>query len=85
MTVMTRDLRVELVGREVDREMTHHPTFSRPIRPCMLLSVGMIIAGMGFVFLMVLGIMPVNFLTAFLGFALTASGGTMSLIFCGDI
>jgi len=51
----------------------------------MVVSVGMILAGMGMVFLMVLELLPVTLLLALAGFALTAAGGVMALIFCGEI
>jgi hypothetical protein len=51
----------------------------------MVVSVGLLLAGMGVVGLMVLQLLPVTFLMAFAGFALTAAGGVCTLIFCGEI
>jgi hypothetical protein len=33
----------------------------------------------------VLGILPLTFLLGFIGFATTAIGGTLALIFCGEL
>jgi hypothetical protein len=54
-------------------------------RPCMIISVGLLLLGMGLVFLMLLGTIPIGFLTALAGFFLTAVGGTLALIFFGEI
>ena len=54
-------------------------------RRCMLVSVGLILAGFGIPMLMAVELLPVTWLFAFLGFALAATGGVMTLIFCGEI
>ncbi len=54
-------------------------------RRCMVISVGLILAGMGVVGLMLLELLPLTLFTAFVGFALAAVGGVCALIFCGEI
>jgi hypothetical protein len=34
---------------------------------------------------MALSILPLNFVIRFIGFAMTAVGGTLALVFCGEI
>jgi hypothetical protein len=54
-------------------------------RRCMLVSVGLILTGLGLPMLMAVGALPATWLFAFLGFALVATGGVLALIFCGEI
>lgn len=54
-------------------------------RRCMVVSVGLIFAGMSIPMLMLVQVLPLSLLLAFLGFALAATGGVLSLIFCGEI
>ena len=54
-------------------------------RRCMIVSVGLLLAGMGIPLLMAMGMLPVNLLTAAIGLALTALGGVLSLTMCGEI
>ena len=54
-------------------------------RPCMVVSVGLFLAGLGIPLLMVLGFLPVNLLLGLIGFAATASGGVLALTLCGEI
>jgi hypothetical protein len=54
-------------------------------RRCMVVSVGLILAGLGIPMLMVIQWLPVTFLLGFVGFALTATGGVLALVFCGEI
>ncbi len=54
-------------------------------RRCMLVSVGLILAGLSLPALMLIHLLPVTFFLGFVGFALVATGGTMALIFCGEI
>jgi len=54
-------------------------------RRCMVISVGLILAGMSIPMLMLLQFLPATFLLAFVGFALTATGGVLALTFCGEI
>jgi hypothetical protein len=34
---------------------------------------------------MALSILPLNFVISFIGFAMTGVGGTLALVFCGEI
>ena len=61
------------------------PVKRNPPRTCMVISVGLILAGMGAVVLMALELLPVTFLIALAGLVMTATGGVMTLIFCGEI
>ena len=54
-------------------------------RRCMVVSVGLILAGLGIPLLMAVHLLPVNFLLGFVGFALTVTGGVLALVFCGEI
>ena len=54
-------------------------------RPCMVVSVGLILAGMSIPVLMVVQFLQVSFLLGLVGFALVAAGGVLTLIFCGEI
>jgi hypothetical protein len=54
-------------------------------RRCMVVSMGLILAGWSIPMLMALQLLPVTFLLAFVGFALTATGGVLTLVFCGEI
>jgi len=54
-------------------------------RRCMVVSVGLILAGLSIPVLMVLQILSITFLLGFVGFALVATGGVLALIFCGEI
>jgi hypothetical protein len=54
-------------------------------RRCMMVSVGLILAGMCLPMLMILGLLPATLFLAFVGFALTAAGGGLALFYCGEI
>lgn len=54
-------------------------------RPCMMASMGLILAGLGIPAFMVVGILPVSLLLGFVGFILAAIGGVLLLFFCGEI
>jgi hypothetical protein len=54
-------------------------------RPCMIVSVGLIIAGLCIPMLMAIELLPFGLLTCFLGFALFMTGGVLTLVYCGEI
>ena len=54
-------------------------------RRCMLVSVGLILAGLSIPALMLVNLLPATFFLGFVGFALTAAGGIMALTFYGEI
>jgi O-antigen/teichoic acid export membrane protein len=54
-------------------------------RRCMIIPVGMILAGAGIPALMVLRMIPANLLLSFAGFALIAIGSVLALVRCGEI
>jgi hypothetical protein len=54
-------------------------------RRCMLVSAGLILAGLSLPVLMVIGLLPATWLLAFMGFALVATGGVLALTLCGEI
>jgi hypothetical protein len=62
-----------------------NPIRRRAPRRCMVVSVGLILAGLSIPALMVLHLLPITLLLAFVGLALAASGGVMALIFCGEL
>jgi hypothetical protein len=64
-----------------------HEAFLERLMPrrCMVISVGMILAGMGVPVLMVFKVLPVTLLLGFVGFALVAVGGVLTLVNCGEL
>ena len=54
-------------------------------RPCMVLSGGLVLAGLSIPMLMAIQLLQPGFFLGFLGFALVGSGGVLTLIFCGEI
>jgi hypothetical protein len=54
-------------------------------RRCMVVSVGLIFAGMSIPLLMLVQVLPLSLLLGFLGFALFGTGGVLALIYCGEI
>jgi hypothetical protein len=64
-----------------------HDEFIERLRPrrCMVVSVGLILAGMSIPALMILQILPATLLLGFLTLALIATGGVLVLFYCGEI
>ena len=54
-------------------------------RRCMVVSAGLFFAGVSIPLLMTIGVLPVNFLFGFIGFALAATGGVLALTLYGEI
>jgi len=54
-------------------------------RRCMVVSIGMILAGIGIPALMAFKLLPVSLLLGFAGFALVAVGGVLALVYCGEL
>jgi len=54
-------------------------------RRCMVVSVGMIVAGLGIPALMAFKLLPLSLLLGFVGFALAAVGGVLALVYCGEL
>lgn len=54
-------------------------------RRCMTVSVGLILAGLSLPALMAIQLLPVTLLLGFVSLALIAIGGTLALVFCGEI
>ncbi len=54
-------------------------------RPCMVISTGIFLAGLGIPLLMTLEMLPVNLLVSAIGLALTSLGGVLLLTLCGEI
>ncbi len=54
-------------------------------RRCMVISTSLFLIGLGIPLMMVIGLLPVNLLLGFIGFALTSTGGVLILILCGEI
>jgi len=54
-------------------------------RRCMVVSVGMILAGIGIPALMAFKLLPVSLVLGFVAFALVAVGGVLALVYCGEL
>ena len=54
-------------------------------RRCMVISVGLILAGMSIPVFMVVDLLPISLLLGLVGFALAGTGSVMALIFHGEI
>ena len=54
-------------------------------RPCMVVSVGLILAGWGIPLLMVVQLLPATLIFGFVGFALVATDGVLTLVFYGEV
>jgi len=54
-------------------------------RRSMVISVGMIVAGIGIPTLMLFQLLPASLLLGFTGVALIAVGGVLTLFYCGEI
>ncbi len=54
-------------------------------RPCMLVSMGLILAGLCIALLMLLEFIPASLLLGFVGLALIATGGVLVLVYSGEI
>jgi hypothetical protein len=54
-------------------------------RRCMIVSTGLILAGLGIPALMVLQLLPCTFLIGLAGFLLAVMGTFMVLFFCGEV
>jgi hypothetical protein len=55
-----------------------------PLHRCVIVSVGLILAGLGIPMLMVLGLLPATLTLVFVGLTLTDAGGVLALIYCGE-
>lgn len=53
-------------------------------RRCMLVSVGLILAGLSLPLIMALDLLPASLLIGLLAVALLATGGILTLFFCGE-
>lgn len=54
-------------------------------RRCTVVSVGLILAGIGIPALMVFKLLPVSLFLGFVSLALMAVGGVLALVYCGEI
>jgi O-antigen/teichoic acid export membrane protein len=54
-------------------------------RHCMLFPAGLILAGLSIPALMVFGLLPATMLLGFVGLALAATGGLLSIVRCGEM
>jgi hypothetical protein len=54
-------------------------------RRCMVVSVGLILAGLSIPVLMEVQLLQLSLLLGFVGFALVAAGGVLLLIHCGEL
>jgi hypothetical protein len=84
MTTLTQVYKTNLVRITITKKFDKFFEKLMP-RPCMIVSVGLILAGLSIPMLMMVQILQLSFLLCFLGFALVAAGGVLALIFCGEI
>jgi uncharacterized membrane protein YdjX (TVP38/TMEM64 family) len=54
-------------------------------RRCMVVSVGLILAGLSIPPLIVFEVLPATLLVCFVGFVLTATGSLLALVRCGEM
>jgi hypothetical protein len=54
-------------------------------RRCMLISIGLILAGLAVPLLMAIHLLPITLLLGFVTLVLLGTGGILSVIRCGDI
>lgn len=76
---LKRAVQVTVVSQPARAITRHGP------RRCMVVSVGLIFCGLGIPLLMAIGLLPITLLLGLVGLVLTAAGGLMALIFCGEI
>jgi hypothetical protein len=54
-------------------------------RPCIIFAWALVLVGLSIPLLMELGVLQPHLLLAFIGFALTITGGVLALVFCGNV
>ena len=54
-------------------------------RRCMLVSAGLILAGLSIPLLMTVKLLPLTLALGLVGFALSVTGGVLALILCGEL
>jgi hypothetical protein len=54
-------------------------------RRCMVVSVGLILAGLGIPALMFFELLPLSLFLGFVSLALMAVGGVLALVYCGEL
>ena len=54
-------------------------------RRCMVVSVGLILAGLIIFVLMAVQWLPLSLMLGLVGFALVVTGGVLALVFCGEL
>jgi len=84
MALMTHPLRLKRVY--ITFTLRRNKWIAKHIpRRCMLVSVGLILAGLSIPALLILNFFPITQLLSIVSFALAATGGIMTLILCGEI
>jgi hypothetical protein len=84
MAVRALPHNVITVQPAVEQKSVSLATGHKP-RRCMVVSLGMVLAGLGIPLLMAVGVLPISLLLGFIGFILAGAGGLMLLIFYGEI
>jgi hypothetical protein len=84
MAVRALPHNVIMVHQAVEQKSARLVTGHKP-RRCMLVSSGLLVAGLSIPLFMAVGVLPISLLLGFVGFILTGAGGLMLLIFCGEI
>jgi hypothetical protein len=72
------------VHQAVEQKSAELVTGNKP-RRCMVVSTGLLLAGLGIPLLMAVGVLPISLLLGLIGFILAGAGGVSLLIFCGEI
>jgi hypothetical protein len=83
MAVRTHPYKIYTVPVQLVKQRVERVELPKP-RRCMVVSVGMILAGLSIPLLMAIELLPVTLFLGFVGFALAAAGGLLALIFCGE-
>jgi len=84
MTTLTNDFKPTLIRIAITKDFDK--LFEKLIPPPrMVVSVGLILAGMVIPLLMAVQLLQLSFLLGFVGFCLVSTGGVLTLIFCGEI
>jgi hypothetical protein len=84
MTTLTQVYKPNLVRITITKKFDKFFEKLMP-RLCMIVSVGLMLAGLSIPMLMLVQVIQLSFLLCFLGFALVAAGGVLALVFCGEI
>lgn len=78
-TYRTKQIRIPLIHRIGARLAGLIP------RRCMVITVGLLLLGLSIPLLMAIGLIPLTLWAFFISLSLMGIGGTLALIYCGEI